>query len=179
MILKTKPPISNFEKFTHTEQQFLSIAQPLITRHLDNLLSEVRNKYAHFMETTLLKTLYLSLIADKTLLLVSRAAVLELNLACQLSELSGKTPQERFDSFFNHFENDAFFQQYPVLNRFLETILLDFYHYLLEIFNNYAAEWQSLFLDETITPKIIDIETDLKDIYEKGRSVALDLMNAV
>ena len=67
----------NFSKFTPTEQQFLRVAESTILRHLDILLSEVKRKYPLSIDTDFLQSIYVSLVADKVVLLVSRAAVLE------------------------------------------------------------------------------------------------------
>ena len=84
----------SFSKFTPTEQQFLRVAESIISRHLDILLSEVKRKYPLSIDTDFLQSIYVSLVADKVVLLVSRAAVLELNLARLLGHLQGSTPQE-------------------------------------------------------------------------------------
>ena len=173
MSLKISQPFLNFSNFTKTEQRFLSIAQAKISFHFDNLLPEVGHKYSHFIEINTLKSVYIKLIADKILLLVSRAAVLELNLARQLEELVGETPEKRFDIFFTQLDTNAFFKQYPVLNRLLDTFLIDFNGYLLEIFENYATEWHNLFPVELKPPTISNIKTILMDVYPNGRSVVI------
>ena len=161
----------SFSKFTPTEQQFLRVAESTISRHLDILLSEVKRKHPLSIDTDFLQSIYVSLVADKVILLVSRAAVLEMNLARLLGHLQGSTPQERFNYFFEQLNIKTFFEQYSVLNQLLETTLLNFNNYLLEILENYATEWRTLFPEKHAPPKITAIKTDIMDVYPEGRSI--------
>lgn len=159
--------------FSPTQRAFFRIAEPLINTYLAALQSAVALTDKCVMNPDILAATYRHLVAEKVILLVSRAAVLELNVARQAEELRGATPEERFEAFFDSFDRLAFFEQYPVLDRLLHTTLQNASNYLTEICRNYAADWQQLFPKSAKMPKIVTLKADFMDVYTDGRCVLI------
>jgi type 2 lantibiotic biosynthesis protein LanM len=156
-----------------TQKAFLQIADDLIDQYWAKFILQFDSHGYIFIQKELLEKEYFTLLSHKVIHLVARPAVLELNVARQLGELKGQTPEERFDYFFKNLDKKEFWAQYPVLLRQLHTTLHSLNTYLLEIFTHYAVDWKTLFPNHMHPPYITSIDADLLDVYSQGRCVTI------
>jgi type 2 lantibiotic biosynthesis protein LanM len=110
----------------------------------------------------------------------SRALVLELNIARLQGQLEGNNGEERQASFWQrlsqreHFR--TFLQEYPVLARYLITLIDEWADYSLEFMGHLSADWEMIgqkFAQGTDPGPLVEIKAGAGDVHNNGRSVAL------
>jgi type 2 lantibiotic biosynthesis protein LanM len=114
------------------------------------------------------------------MVLLNRTMVLELHLAGQAGQLTGATPEERFQSFIDSLRDPAValgvLRQYPVLARQVVETASHWVDYSLEILGHLAADADRL--REVFSPGrglgvLIEAHTGQGDAHRGRRSVAL------
>jgi type 2 lantibiotic biosynthesis protein LanM len=109
---------------------------------------------------------------------LSRALVLELNLAAREGRLAGETPEERFTAFVRELEDPASalaaLAPYPVLARLAVETVERWVSFSLEFLAHLAADWKTLRaagLSGREPGVLAAVEGGLGDSHRGGRSV--------
>ncbi len=163
---------------------FLEAVRPLLDTAFSDLTAGVRELVKRFPSPPfdpatigglLAVNLPLSLV-----ILLNRTMVLELHLAGQTGQLTGATPEERFQSFIDSLRDPAVAQgllrQYPVLARQVVETTSRWVDYSLEILGHLAADADRL--REVFSPGcglgvLTEVHTGQGDAHRGRRSVAL------
>ncbi len=117
--------------------------------------------------------------------ILSRALVLELNLAAQEEGLAGETPEERFEAFVRELRRPAValavLAQYPVLARLAAETVERWVGFSLEFLAHLAADREAL--RDTFSPgrdpgRLAEVEGGLGDSHRGGRSVQVAVFSS-
>jgi type 2 lantibiotic biosynthesis protein LanM len=154
---------------------FLNAVRPLLDAAYSRLMAGFREMAAESAGPLLAVNLPSSL-----LLLMSRTLVLELQLARQQGQLSGETPEERFQSFVESLREPetalSILRQYPVLARALVETVDRWVTVSLELLERLASDWDDLraaFSPDADPGPLVEVKTGLGDSHRGGRTVAL------
>ncbi len=172
-------------KFSKQEAAaFLNVIKPLIREARDHVRAGAQALSKDydgllFDPTTIERTLFANL-PGQLISMLSRALVLELNVARLQGLLCGTTPEERFQSFFEHLRQPdaalALFQEYPVLARQL-TICLDHWADVsLEFLKHLCADWEmirAIFSPACDPGRLVEVNSGVGDKHRGGRSVLI------
>ncbi len=113
--------------------------------------------------------------------LASRVLILELNVARMMGQLSGTTPQERFQHFSTVRLREpevraAILKEYPVLARLMATVLERWWEVSLEFLGHLAADREPLsqrFLGGGELGVLVAVQGGISDSHRGGRGVFL------
>jgi len=130
--------------------------------------------YTHQAETEMVQTL-----AQRLLMQCSRTLVLELNIARLMGLLQGRTPEERYRYFADHFFQDrkqitALCIEYPVLARLMATTVIRWSETVLEFLQRAAADQSVVadrFLGGSMPGSVQSAQMGLSDPHRGGRGV--------
>ncbi len=185
----TTPPTASFplspELLGGSRQaDFLAAVRPLLDAAWSDLTAGLRELVERFPSPPfdpatagglLAVNLPLSLV-----ILLNRTMVLELHLAGQAGQLTGATPEERFQSFVDSLRDPAvalaLLRQYPVLARQVVETLARWVDYSLEILGHLAADadrLRAVFSPGRDLGVLIEAHTGQGDAHRGRRSVAL------
>ncbi|MFF2444983.1 type 2 lanthipeptide synthetase LanM family protein [Priestia megaterium] len=162
-----------------SEKVDITIAfKPFVTYAYENLSMYIKQKKLdkHVNTQTFLISLINSLSTTLTQIAL-RSIVLELHIAKLKEELSGETPEERFQYFikntFNNINNlKSFYAEYSVLTRLLSLKTNFFVVNTKKFIDRYSQdfdEMESYF--HLYNEKISTITTDLGDTHQQGNTV--------
>ncbi|MCA0987009.1 type 2 lanthipeptide synthetase LanM family protein [Guptibacillus algicola] len=124
----------------------------------------------------ILRNLLLNL-ANELVTFLSRSAVLELHIFKLNEELTGETPEERFESFIEKQFADSdklltFYEEYITLCRIVTTRTIFFVNNIKEILNHFEADYNELQDEMGIgDAKIIALKPGMGDTHQKGHTV--------
>ncbi len=110
--------------------------------------------------------------------LISKTAILELQIEKLRETLDGDTPEERFESFVIKHARDvgnlnSFYEEYPLLKRACLERTAFFIHNTVTLLTGVNDSW--LELQQTfklMDARLVDIEIGLGDTHQKGQTVA-------
>jgi type 2 lantibiotic biosynthesis protein LanM len=185
----TVPPAATFpldvdylDGSPHAE--FLQAVRPLLDRAFSDLTAGLRELAERFPSAPFDPAATGGLLAENLplsfVILLNRAMVLELHLAGQAGQLTGGTPEERFQSFIDRLRDPAtsleVLGQYPVLARQLAETASRWVEFSLEILGHLAADAERL--REVFSPDrelgvLTELHTGQGDSHRGGRSVVL------
>ncbi len=163
---------------------FLPVLRPLIANaqhHLRLGLEDLARHSPHLPFDV--QPVMTSLVASLSKMLLtksSRTLALELKVAGLLGQLSGQTPQERFQHFLQRLSQQepiqSFFEEYSVLARQLILTCEYWVASSLEVLRRLCADWDEI--RATLTPAsdpglLIEIQSGVGDLHRQGRSVML------
>jgi type 2 lantibiotic biosynthesis protein LanM len=162
---------------------FLEVVRPLLDAAFSDLTAGLRELAQRFPSPPFDPATAGGLLARNLplplLRLLARTLVLELHLAGHAGQLTGATPEERFQSFVDSLRDPAvalgLLRQYPVLSRQLVETLSRWVDYSLEILRHLAAdaeELRAVFSPGRALGVLTEIHTGQGDSH-RGRSVAL------
>lgn len=110
---------------------------------------------------------------------LTKVMVLELNVARVQGALQGETPEERFDFFFQQFEQPekifTLFEEYPVLARQVVGITDNWLACELELLQRLCADWDEIcqvFSPAEDPGVLTQVEEGAGDTHDGGHSVA-------
>jgi type 2 lantibiotic biosynthesis protein LanM len=124
--------------------------------------------------------LLLAGLADQLLWTVTRAGVLELNVARLEERIAGETPEERFESFIELLRRPGealrILETYPVLARQITLRVRNWADASIELLRRLAADWDDLLA--TFGPagdpgKVVHVRSGAGDRHRGGRTVCL------
>lgn len=164
----------------------LSCIEPMIERartavnahfvaHLDGRRTAARHR---LFEATEADSITLPGLVDDLVVLLSRAVVLELNLARQAGILAGSSPQERFDNYLSRLRGTGgrrFLTQYPVLARRCVQTIDQWLRSSIEFLERLSADGDRLrrgLLANESDPRVISA-TAAGDPHQGGRRVLI------
>lgn len=163
---------------------FLTAVRPLLDAAYSDLIAGINALVERFPSPPFEPSTVGGLLAQNLplpfLILLNRALVLELHLAGQAGQLTGATPEERFQSFIDALRDPAValgvLNQYPVLARQLTETAFHWVDFSLEILGHLAADADRL--REVFSPGrslgvLTEAQTGQGDSHRGRRSVAL------
>jgi type 2 lantibiotic biosynthesis protein LanM len=168
----------------HTSFAFLPALQPLLAHAQNRLRLGLEDLARHSPRQPFdAQPVMTSLVASLSRVLLSKASrtlALELKVAGMLGQLSGQTPQERFQHFLQRFSQQEalwpLFEEYSVLARQLVLTCDHWVASSLEVLRRLCADWDEI--RATLTPEsdpglLVEIQSGVGDLHREGRSVML------
>ena len=160
---------------------FLKLTTPFLTPALarfDAGVARVTTGNAPFDPTTIKKILFAHL-PEQLLSMLSRTMALELNVARLSGQLTGATPEVRFQSFLAHLDQpewqQAFWQEYPVLARLILEQTQAWANVSLEFLTRLCADWEDIKKTFNINDPgvLVAVKGGIADTHRGGQSVFL------
>lgn len=166
------------------ETRFLWLAAPLVQQAERRLAETVAELAAGGrplpFDPETIGPLLLAGLPDQFLWTITRAAVLELNIARLEERISGETPQERFDSFIELLsrpkEASAILERYPVLARQLAERIRNWGDAAIELLRRLVTDWEDVraTLGAPADPgPVVHVRSNAGDRHRGGRTVCL------
>ena len=168
----------------HNLYGFLHAIEPLINSYRDRLrvgIQALVQKYADLpFDPHAIEDILLLPVPDQVLRMAGRTLVLEMHVARLRGQLSGDTPDVRYQQFFEQLRDPrklaALFDEYVVLARQLTTYLSEWVETSLEFLQRLCADWQDI--QATFTPgetpgKLVNFQSGLGDHHGGGRTVGI------
>jgi len=163
---------------------FSVAAEPLIRSGFRRLHSQLRlieqSQPALPFDPHKIEELFLPHLLKSLARMMTRAMVLELNVARLQGALRGQTPEERFRSFLERLSQPeaaiAILKEYPVLARQMVTCTDDWVESSLEFLSRLCADWDSIcasFTGGEDPGKLAEVTFGAGDTHRQGRSVAI------
>lgn len=157
---------------------------PLLLSSMEHFQAEITAlsaQYEHLpFDSGTILFLLLPNLAQQMMPKLSRAVVLELNIARLRGQLQGDTAQERFRSYLQHLsrrENlQAFLEEYCILARQLMITVELWVHTHLELIRRLCADWEQIlhtFAPEQEPGALTVVAGGAGDTHRKGHSVML------
>ena len=166
------------------ELGFLSAIKPLIDRAIHRFNQKIQTiaqtqSNLPFDPNTV-SSLFLSNLEGQLMEILTRTAILELNVARLQGLLSGDTPQERFESFLQHLQKpaaiSAFLEEYSVLGRQLVITVNRWLNFSLEFLQHLCQDWDAIcttLSPETDPGMLVKIDGGKGDTHRGGRAVLI------
>jgi len=163
----------------------LNVARPFISRGLSNLegsISAILGKYPKPPVTLgLVKQVFLHSVERQLLAMVSKVAVLELNVERVKGSLWGETQQDRYRSFVERLDEPetalAILQEYPVLARQIVIRVDQWVTFLAEFVERLCSDWDAILSTvgraEIDPGPLCDLEAADGDRHRGGRCVLI------
>jgi type 2 lantibiotic biosynthesis protein LanM len=163
---------------------FLNAVRPLLDRAYSRLLDGIREIAKRYpgapFDAATAGPLLAANLPSALLHVMSRAMVVELQLARQQGRLAGDTSEERFQSFMESLRDlevaIPILRQYPVLARAVVEKVDRWKMVSLELLERLAADWtdlRALFSPDREAGPLVELRTGLGDSHRGGRSVTL------
>ena len=154
----------------------LKLFEPLICTVVKKLLS----KYSSYSFISGWISQLLPGLLSKLANLANRTLVLELNVARQLGQLTGETPESRFDCFIEQLtttvKRNAFLSEYPVLARQAATFCLQWENWISSVTEHTIRDFPDLKnhfnLQELLLDDIVLMPAG-SDTHNQGKSVLI------
>jgi type 2 lantibiotic biosynthesis protein LanM len=184
-ILATSDSAQNFEFLDAAKSQksalFLRILKPLLKYGLDRLQGGVEQLVAQYQSLPFqpekVAQLVLPGIPNALFGIVLKTFTLELNIERLQGNLSGETPEERFEDFVRRLSDSAalraLFERYPVMARALLIVIDHWVTYSLEFLSHLCADWQEIctHLAEGDPGFLAEVHMGAGDTHRQGRTV--------
>ena len=186
----TQSATSNVKKHISLEllQQeangFLYAVEPLIERGYQQLEQKIKSlsqkqSQLPFDSDTVIEMLGIHL-PEQLLWMLNRTMILELNVARLQGQLSGDTPESRFQSFLEQLKQPeralALFTEYPVLLRQVQISIDRWVRFSSEFLQHLCADWdeiQATFSPEQELGILSALQWNAGDSHRGGRSVLI------
>ena len=163
---------------------FLNSIEPLLGQGLGRFHKQAEDLICQFPDAPLssanLDAIFLSNLPKHLLKMLSRALVLELNVARLEGLLDGATPEDRFRSFTERLCQPeirfAILQEYPVLARQLAEHIDRSSAFLLEFLGRLCADWEEIrhvFSTDKDPGILAHVDAEAGDRHRNGRSVVI------
>jgi type 2 lantibiotic biosynthesis protein LanM len=158
--------------------------QPLLLPGIEKIITGINTlaqerSVLPFDVTTILPQ-FIAHVAKRMEEATARPLILELHIARLQGQLEGDTGGERmahFLSLLSHPERlRMFLLDYPVLARYLVTIIASWSDYCVEFLRHLCSDWETLcqeFAPGTNPGQLVEIQCNAGDLHNKGRSVLL------
>jgi type 2 lantibiotic biosynthesis protein LanM len=185
------------------EKGFLGVVQPLVAALAERLRQAaaemIQNQPGSPLDPARIADLFLPDLLRRLTVMLTRPALLELNVARLEGTLEGKTPEQRFESFRQRFQQPdhaiAFFAEYPVLGRQVIRCMQHWLAAIRKFLQHLCTDWEAIrssftpetdpgaltAVDATGDPHnggqcvlVLRFESGFRLVY-KPRSLALDL----
>jgi type 2 lantibiotic biosynthesis protein LanM len=168
----------------HPGMAFLPAVAPLLRLAAQKIAENVQEVVASGRELPFdperIVALLLTRVPAELAGMMSRTMVLELNVARVRGELTGDTPEARFESFIDKLADPEFAQriisEYPVLARSLAQSVERQVAVGRELIERLARDWQEIcgqFCDGKSPGRLTDLSFGMGDTHCGGRSVAV------
>lgn len=161
---------------------YLRLAAPLLQRARKRLQQTIRAMVKQEMplpfDPETIEALLTQDLPQQFQWTLARTVALEMYIAGLEETLSGQTPEERYQSFFEHLSDPVelrrLYQTYPVLARLLTARLDNWYDASGELLERLVRDWPKLKL--TFSPNrdpghLVELQSGLGDRHLGGRSV--------
>jgi type 2 lantibiotic biosynthesis protein LanM len=169
LLEEDKTPISAFD-WSYPVRPFLLWAVEELKAHFEVLEYVVESREA--IIGSLIQDL-----ANELVSLLSRSAVLELHIYKLQDELSGDTPEERFESFIKKQFVDSdqlisFYKEYITLCRLLTTRTIYFVNNIKEVVDHFISDHEELKTTMGVgEAKLTALKPGMGDTHQKGHTV--------
>jgi type 2 lantibiotic biosynthesis protein LanM len=162
----------------------LNLVAPLVAHGLDRLkqsLDQVfQEQYRSPVAFETGEPIFLASLSRQLLVMLSRTAVLELNVARFEGLLEGESPEDRYKCFLNRLCQPevalAILREYPVLARQLTIRLNQWLDFTVEFLERLCADWDlicSTFSPDEHPGVLANVNMDAGDRHRNGRCVLL------
>jgi type 2 lantibiotic biosynthesis protein LanM len=159
------------------------LVRPLLAQAAATLKDRLRSLCSEWPDSPIdpdgLATLLLADLDTQVANLLVRTVVLELNVARLQNELTGETPEERYQSFLQRLGTpegrQRLFSEYPVLLRCVQQTIDHWGSAMVEIFSRLREDWpelQSAFFNGE-AGALDEIRVGAGDRHREGRTVAI------
>ncbi len=161
---------------------FLHLIDPLILHGIEDLGKKIQficEKYEKvpFNRTTI-SQIFLPNLFSRLLTMMNRTMILELNIARLEEELTGETPEARYQSFIEKLRNRQFslsiLQEYPSLARLCILTIDQWVTFNASFLDHLCRDWAKIttqFGDEKALGELVDITAGVGDFHRDGKAV--------
>jgi type 2 lantibiotic biosynthesis protein LanM len=166
------------------EANFWYAIEPLINQGIDRLHQGIHNliltKSDLPFDPDTVEAVFLANLPGQVFWMLNRTMALELNIARIQGQLSGQTPEERFESFLMRLRNHdvalSILQEYPVLAQQLVIGIERWVRFSLEFLQHLCADWDAIrttFSPDQDPGLLVKLDGGAGDVHRGGRSVMI------
>ncbi|HEY4384943.1 MAG TPA: type 2 lanthipeptide synthetase LanM family protein, partial [Ktedonobacteraceae bacterium] len=175
---------SSAPREARTPSPFVMPFQPLLNNGINKIMAGmqelIQNSLTHPFDPATILPLLIANVTKRIEYAITRPLILELHIARLQGQLTGMSGEERMADFLRQLSQPeqlrAFLLEYPVLARYLITIIEHWASYSLEFLRHLCIDWRDIcttFAQGTDPGSLQEIQDNSGDNHNRGRSVLL------